>query len=299
MMDFMSLMNPQTSLLSYAPYFFLALAIVSLWFTRHWAIWGSLLWLALLLGFFSQRIYPLSLLTVFCLGLGYYLSFHIKNLFFKIQFIIFSILISIAVFLHWMPGFNNLEVLHQIQLSTDSYPYSMYFNFDKPLVGLFILAFGFEILNRRWDVRNIKKIGLPFLWILMALFILLPVIGIFSGYVRWDPKWQNVFFLWAINNLLFVCVTEEACFRGFIQYHLQQVFGQWRFGAFLAVVIAALLFGLVHFKDGATYMALSALAGCFYGLAYLKTGRIEASILMHFLLNAYHLLLFSYPALAK
>ena len=44
-------------------------------------------------------------------------------------------------------------------------------------------------------------------------------------------------------------------------------------------------------------MVMVALAGMGYGFAYLKTRRIEAAVLVHFLVNFTHLLFFSYPML--
>ena len=41
------------------------------------------------------------------------------------------------------------------------------------------------------------------------------------------------------------------------------------------------------------------LAGVGYGVAYQRTRRIEAAMVVHFALNAVHLLLFTYPALAS
>jgi hypothetical protein len=66
----------------------------------------------------------------------------------------------------------------------------------------------------------------------------------------------------------------------------------------LALVIAAVLFGLVHYKGGSTYVAAGVIAGLGYGWAYLRTQRIEAAMAVHFGVNATHFLLFVYPGLA-
>lgn len=48
------------------------------------------------------------------------------------------------------------------------------------------------------------------------------------------------------------------------------------------------------------YVALATVAGAGYGWAYQRAGgRIEASILTHFALNAVHFFFFTYPALAR
>ena len=55
----------------------------------------------------------------------------------------------------------------------------------------------------------------------------------------------------------------------------------WNYDAGFAVVL--------------TYVLLSTLAGVGYGAAYHVTGRVEAGMLVHFLLNLTHLFLFTYP----
>ena len=62
--------------------------------------------------------------------------------------------------------------------------------------------------------------------------------------------------------------------------------------------VSALAFGLAHAGGGWRYVLLATIAGTGYALAWQRTGRIEASILAHFAVNATHFLLFTYPALA-
>jgi len=62
--------------------------------------------------------------------------------------------------------------------------------------------------------------------------------------------------------------------------------------------LAALIFGAYHFPWGLANVGLAAVAGLFFGYAYWRTARIEAAILLHFIVNAIHLLLFTYPRLA-
>lgn len=100
---------------------------------------------------------------------------------------------------------------------------------------------------------------------------------------------------WA--NLFFTCVAEEAVFRGFVQKHFTTALSGCPYGPVLAVLVGAILFGLAHLGGGARYVLLATLAGTGYGWAYQSTRRIEASILLHFLVNLTHVLWFSYPAL--
>ena len=68
--------------------------------------------------------------------------------------------------------------------------------------------------------------------------------------------------------------------------------------AFLASGEDGVLFGNNEdFWNPATKMWFVPAAERGYGAVYLRTGRIEASILVHFMLNVVHIFFFSYPAL--
>ncbi len=75
------------------------------------------------------------------------------------------------------------------------------------------------------------------------------------------------------------CMAEEAFFRGFIQKNLSLMMKKIRHGDYLALLIAALLFGLAHYAGGTKYVILATVAGMGYGWVYLTTKRIEGSIL--------------------
>jgi membrane protease YdiL (CAAX protease family) len=69
------------------------------------------------------------------------------------------------------------------------------------------------------------------------------------------------------------------------------------YGDHLALLLASLLFGLVHAGAGAQWVLLASLAGVGYGLAY-RFGGLGAAIATHFGLNLLHFALFTYPMLA-
>ena len=118
-----------------------------------------------------------------------------------------------------------------------------------------------------------------------------------TGYVQYDFKINRLLILFALDNLLFVCIAEEALCRGLVQNTLSQMLAPYRYGQALALLAASLFFGLLHRGD-LLYSLLATVAGLCYGFVYQKTQRIEASILTHFLLNMVHFVGFSYPALA-
>lgn len=207
------------------------------------------------------------------------------------------ILISILLMLHAMPLLSdfNIKIIDQVKFSHDSTPFSMYLNFDKALLGLAIVVY--------WGLGegspfSLKKTLFVSTLCLIPCTMILIGLALASGYIRFDPKLPPQSLVFMANNLLLVCLSEEAFFRRYVQGGLQDLLSKWKMGKTVALLGASILFGLAHFPGGITYIVLSTIAGIFYGLAYQKSGRIEASMLTHFGLNAVHFLLFSYPALA-
>ena len=121
---------------------------------------------------------------------------------------------------------------------------------------------------------------------------------ILMGYSSFAPKWTSLFLLFAPINLFFTCLAEEAFFRGFVQHELASIGARRALAAGIALVAAAVLFGLAHFAGGLNYVIAAAIAGLGYGWAFMRDRRIEAAMLVHFGVNATHFLLFVSPRLA-
>ncbi|HEY0945310.1 MAG TPA: CPBP family intramembrane glutamic endopeptidase [Opitutaceae bacterium] len=204
------------------------------------------------------------------------------------------LVLAAGLMAHRLPGFQNPRVISALRLSPDAIPYTLYLNYDKTLIGLFVLGWCHARIARLADWRSMLAATAPVAGGLIAVIL---VLSLAIGYVRPDPKFPAVTWLWLAVNLLFTCVAEEALFRGFIQAQLRRAWKPARWGRPLALVVAAVLFGLAHFAGGAVYVALATVAGLGYGWAYERTQRIEASILTHFALNSAHFLGFTYPAL--
>lgn len=206
------------------------------------------------------------------------------------------VLLSLALGLHALPGFHNPLVVDHVRLAQDSLAYSLRFNLDKPLIGLFILAWLQPLLTNRHDVLSMSRQLLPIALLTLGLVVLFSFV---LGYIRFDFKLPDFLFYWLWANLFFTCVAEEALFRGFLQGQLAGLLMNVRHGAVIALVVCAMLFGIAHAAGGIKYVLLATLAGLGYGWAYKRTKRIEASILLHFALNSMHIIFFSYPALAQ
>ncbi|MFY9589776.1 CPBP family intramembrane glutamic endopeptidase [Rickettsia endosymbiont of Halotydeus destructor] len=224
-----------------------------------------------------------------------YSYFNFQNLN-KIAKILLFLIISICVAafaLHKVPGFFNILAIHQIQLSELSPPFSMYLNFDKVMAALIIYCVSdLYILEKNSKSAYIKYTITSLL--LCIIVILTP--SFISGYILFDPKLPDILPIWTINNFFFVCMSEEIIFRGFMQRTLQDILKKQQI---LAIIITSLVFGFAHFQGGLIYMALSSICGFFYGYAYYKTGKILCSMVVHFGLNLFHLLLFTYPTAIK
>ena len=278
-------------------YSVLYLAVACLWLPA--SIWGQPLWLILaasagFIALISGQLTPLGLgLAALYLFIAYLFSrtTGAKKKWLTLLLAALSLLLGA----HLLPGFHNLQALNAVLVSADGLPFTMYLNLDKTLVALGLLGWCIPRLSRRQEWRQLLQVLLSrSLLFLLLIFIL----ALASGKVHWDPKLPSYTLLWMLTNLLFVCTAEEAFFRGFLQQQLALLWKNRPLQQALPLALASLVYGLSHFAGGPLYVAFVTLAGLGYGWVYQKTGCIEASILLHFALNASHFLFFTYPSLS-
>lgn len=273
-------------------------------------LWGPLI-LAIGAVFFRQKVVALVLLgltllsalfigrieltafvsTLVVLGVAYRLPMLASNQKTKpVYYLGWSVVIiwCVMLFVHLIPGFNNLQVLDKVTAGPLSAPFSMYLNLDKPL-ALFALFLAYPFLLESEAKGRVK----PALLVMIPLLSLLPIAAML-GALKPELSLPSWWWLFALNNLILTCVAEEALFRGFVQQSLSHRF-DWRLG----LVIASILFGLAHFAGGPLLIAFATLAGLGYGLVFHFTGRLWCAVLAHFLFNFCHLVFFTYPILAR
>ena len=203
------------------------------------------------------------------------------------------ILLALTLALHWWPGFHNARMIDQERFTANAVPFSMNLNLDKPLIGFWLLLVCPWIIGRHSLMQALKAgaltLSLTTIVTLGSAWLL--------GIIEWSPKWSPQAWLWINNNLLLVTLVEEALFRGYLQGGLSRRFQLLPYGEYLALMIAALLFGMAHWGAGWQWILLATVAGIGYGLAY-RFGGLAAAIATHFGLNLLHFGLFTYPMMA-
>jgi membrane protease YdiL (CAAX protease family) len=103
------------------------------------------------------------------------------------------------------------------------------------------------------------------------------------GFIHWDPSLSRLrsLPLFAVGIFVFTAWPEEFLFRGLLQNLLARSFrNQW-----VGLIVAAAIFGFSHILHAPfpnwKYVILATIAGIFYGLAWMKTGSLLPSAIVH------------------
>lgn len=269
----------------------LALAIGAAWLRPP--LWPLLFVVALACGLVGGVLEPAAIAALALLAASAYGCAQAPRAWQRLLLGLLAGVLSLALAMHKLPGFHNPILIDRVQLSAAAAPFTQYANFDKGAVGLILLA----VLCRRvasWaELRDVLRRTAP----VMALTLLAALGGaLAAGVVGVDFKLPPQTLTFIAVNLLFTVVAEEAFFRGLLQARLAAALARYRWGAWLAMAMSALLFGIAHLGGGLLYGILAIIAALGYGWAYQRTQRIEAAILVHIALNAVHFIAFTYPA---
>ena len=198
------------------------------------------------------------------------------------------VLTAIGLALHLLPGFHNTRVIDAVRLDPQAVPFTLYLNFDKPLIAAWVLlVLAPPCLGKSGGATLRAALAAAAL----ACALCLGLAWLLDD-THWAPHWPPEGALWLLNNAVLVTLAEEAFFRGYVQQQLTR-----RLGAVAACGIAAVLFGVAHWAGGPAMIALATIAGLCYGWAY-RQGGLAAAVLAHLALNTAHFGLFVYPALA-
>lgn len=265
-------------------WYLLALSLLVLQFSKKYSV--ILLMLTAAVGAYTQVLdwQALAFLAALAVIAGAYSQF--SNRLLHIFLEILLVLASVALMLHLIPGFHNLNVLQGVKVGPESAPFSMYYNFDKALVPFVLL-----ICLKSLFITHARPNTKPWHWLVLVVAVpALLMVAVALGGLKLEPHHPQWLFQFVLANIFFVSLAEEALFRGYLQQRLSTVMHP-----VLALVIASLLFGGMHFAGGPLLVIFATLAGLIYGLAWMLSGRLWVAVLFHVGLNLCHLLFFTYP----
>lgn len=260
-------------------------------FTRHKPAMFVLIAITLVSAFAVKRLEPIGFISaLIVLGIAYQLPVlarRNRKLLYSLGWGVVLIW-CVMLFLHFMPGFNNLKVLDNVLSGPQSIPFTMYLNLDKPL-AFFALLLAYPRL-----LGSGKRVEFRYLPIILVLLLALLPIASVLGALKVEISLPSWWWIFALNNLMITCVAEEALFRGLIQQSMSR-----RYNAKVGLAVASVLFGAAHMAGGGLLVVFATLAGVAYGLIFYFSGRLWCAVLVHFLFNFVHLVFFTYPIMAR
>lgn len=180
-------------------------------------------------------------------------------------------ILGVSVDLHFfdkawpISGLNSLPKLLLVDAGLYGYLVA------RPIGGI-----GYDFRARLADFR----IGLREFALLTPIALAL---GFALAFIHWHntlptPVWFGSGWIF---TLVFIALPEELFFRGLMLNMLER-----RIGTRRALILSSVLFGLAHFNKRAAYfnwryVLLAAIAGVFYGRAWLAQRRLAASAITH------------------
>lgn len=198
-----------------------------------------------------------------------------------------TLLASLALAAHLLPGFTPLALAQPRPFSPDAAPYGIRLHWDKLLLGATLLAWWWSgaAARPRPAAQPLRA------WCCaLATLLAVPALALAIGLVAWQPKWPDELLLWLAVNLGVTVLAEELLFRGLLQNLLSK-----SLGAALGIGLTAALFGLAHAPFSLPFALVAGIAGLGYGWVMQLSGRLSAAVLLHGAVNLVHFLLLSYP----
>ncbi len=168
-------------------------------------------------------------------------------------------------------------------------------NFAKALCGFVLVYLLWPTLRKGEFVARARY---PFLVALLApvliIAVAIPALGL-----HLQPKTIEQMMLFALGNLLIVCVAEEAFLRFLLQQPLRNAIAGMTANRWVQELIPLLLvtatFVAIHSGISGAVIWIYALAGFLYGLSYTLSKNIGYPIMIHFFVNQIHFSFLTYP----
>ena len=277
-------------------YGFLILALLSIWIHRKIWMWGFLLAVSLSFAYYGNVIELQALVPLILVGGAYFFSAQDISGFWRLFACMSAAIITLALYTHFVKGFNNILLFPEWRSSLDALPINIYANYDKGIVALLILGLYLPVIKSRKELGRMLLATVP--WMILTSVIIL-FLTKYLQIIKWDPKIPLISLTWLVLQLFFVVIPEEVFYRGFIQHEIAKKLNN-PFAGLFAVLTTSLLFALIHilFIPNLAFITLTFITSLLYGGIFQLSGKIESSILTHYFVNTLHFFLFTYPMLA-
>ncbi len=137
--------------------------------------------------------------------------------------------------------------------------------------------------NKHWG----KSLLLALLIMISSIALLAGILGIFHlvgisyGEGGESKRYENISLGVLTIVMIRAGVIEEICYRGFIIERLEKYTGN----RLIYLYFPALLFGLVHYRQGIPGIIIATAAGLLLAFFYVRKRDLKANIIAHFLID--------------
>lgn len=275
-------------------YFFILFSICSIWLfeQKRFALGFALI--GLLICLIAELVDIYGALTIISFGGFCWLYF--KKPAYKILHLVSFICIFVIgqlLMSGYIPGIQSWRIIDSEVIGNNTVHYSLLLHLDKAFIAICLGVFGIAPLRSK---RHFKYVLIRMMPVSLMTLIMLSSLGIALEIVDVDFKVPDLWLIWAIVNLLTICTSDELLHRFFVLNGILKVLGSGKVSKIIALLFSAVICCITH-PGPASYMFMVFFGGILLGIVYLQTRRVEASIMLHFMINIIHFLFFSYPLL--
>lgn len=281
--------------MNFITYGLLLFSIASIWLFKERRITYVSSALAILSAYLSKSINSEATLVIAVYFMACFLFFKIEVSNWA-KLILWLIIFCLATFMMQgiFLGFKDWKILINETVSADAASYTLNLDIAAAFTGLGLLLFGFKnIKKKKIFIDALTKSAPTMILCLVVIMISALTVGI----VKFEPKIPNFLLTWMLINLFVYSVSQEMVFRYFLLGSLLDILEGYRFAGLFSMIISSAIYLTYLMPMTLGYSVAAFIASMFFSYVFVKTRKIEMSIILHFMLNLMHILLFTYPML--
>ena len=191
-------------------------------------------------------------------------------------------------------GFKDWKILINETVSANAAAYTLNLDIAAAFTGLGLLLFGFKNISKKKVFIDSLTKAAPAM-ILCLVIIMLSALTV--GIVQFEPKMPNFLLTWMLINLFVFSISQEMVFRYFLLGSLLDILEGYRFAGLFSMLVCSAIYLTYLMPLTLGYAVAAFIASMFFSYVFVKTRKVEMSIILHFMLNLMHILLFTYPML--